>query len=154
MKHKTIVAGTSVAHLFIKVREAEHAARNLRNAGFTDVRLSERCGSTGDAHVPIAAGRTERDFATSLREAGFRVGDARALTTGIARGGVLLSVAAGVRIDDAIAVLHGGVVIAPHIAPIAPIPVDPIASLEKTVTVPVQRDDLVIERDRAKTETP
>ena len=186
-----IVAGTTIAQVFSKKKDAQGAVQRLRDAGFPDVRLSERTGTTQADHVDESAGRTEVDFATTLREAGFSSEEARRITREVAAGAVLLTVVTTARGQDALAVLQGEAVVEAPLAPVpasagvapqpqAPSPpegretqpgdrVVPIreeqleiekqatttqarvrreaVTEEKTITVPVTREELVVERD-------
>ncbi len=192
----TTVAGT-VGHVFRNADEAESGARRLRAAGFPDVRLSEGAGTTTEAHVPESAGLTASDFATTLENAGFSAHDARRLTDAVARGGTLVTLAAGSNVERALAVLRGETVPAQTLTPVdltpaataVPSPAAAPVSTEtrlpsgsatgertlelreeqldiqkqrtygearvrketvteqQTITVPVQRERLVVERD-------
>jgi hypothetical protein len=191
---EAIVAGETVAQLFDKKKDAQAAVQRLRDAGFPDVRLSERSGTTRGDHVGETAGRTEVDFAKALRDAGFSADEARRITEGVAAGEVLLTVVAGTRIQDALAALRGDAVPERQLAPVEPAaatpgtvapsrvpsqsetrethPDDRVVPLreeqleiekrpttsearvrreavteEKTVTVPVRREELVVERE-------
>lgn len=113
----TTPSGT-VAWLFAKGADAERAVDRLRQAGFADVRLSGRFGTTTQEHVAEADGLTATDFAGSLEAAGFSGADARALTDGVADGGTLLTIAAADRAADAQAVLRGETVAARTLGPV------------------------------------
>ena len=179
-------AGT-IAWIFRNSKAAEEGARNLRAAGFSDARVSESAGSTRDETVPENAGMLASDFEKRLTDAGFRSHDARSLTDAVRDGGVLLTLAAGTRVDRAFAVLRGETVPADTLSPVD-VPVVPaiadgavvpaaatdektvelreerlaIAKREeerearirketvveqRTITVPVRREQLVVERD-------
>lgn len=182
-----ITARGVVAQIFERTKDAEAAVRRLRAAGFPDVRLSEHTATTHAQHVDETAGRTELDFENTLREAGFADRDAHALTHEVAKGAVLLTVAAGEATPSAIAALRGEKIIAPPLDPVAPpratsaeaaappvvpqpddrvIPVREeqleiekratasearvrreTVTEEKTITVPVRREELVVERE-------
>jgi len=113
-----VTSGGTVAHLFHEHRNAEMAVTRLRASGFADVRISERGGTTTEAHVPAASGLTEADFAQSLRRAGFGEHDAERLARGVGRKETLVTVVAGTRVDDALAVLRGESVVAAPLAPV------------------------------------
>ncbi len=113
----TTPSGT-VAWIFAKAADAERAVDRLREAGFADVRLSGRSGTTTQEHVAEADGLTAGDFAGSLEAAGFSGFEARAFTDGIASGGTLLTIAAGDRAADAQAVLRGETVAARTLGPV------------------------------------
>lgn len=98
--------------------EAERQAARLRAAGFADVRLSERSGTTEEVHVPAEDGLTASDFVATLATAGFERADARTLTDAVERGGVLVTLAAGDRADAALAVLRGETVRGEAIGPV------------------------------------
>jgi beta-lactam-binding protein with PASTA domain len=170
----TTDAGT-VAWVFRNTEEAEAGARH--------VRLSEGAGTTTEAHVAENVGMTSSDFAATLETAGFGAHDARRLTEAIARGGALVTLAAGQEVERALAVLRGESVAAQSLAPVdvvpagvarASVPATDAQTLElreeqlqiekqrsysearihretvtehRTITVPVQRERLVVERD-------
>lgn len=119
-------AGGTVADIFRTGAAARDAVERLRTAGFSDVRVSERSGETSETHVPPEDGLTEIDFAESLCRAGFDATDARILAGEIARGRVLVTVAAAERGADALAVLRGDSVTAPALHPAAPVGVTPV----------------------------
>ena len=119
--NEPISVGGTVAHVYERLAEAEAAVKRLRAAGFSDVRLSERSGTTAHDHVAPEAGLTEDDFAASLARAGFGEAEAAALTRGVARGGVLLTVAAAGAAGDALAVLRGETVAARTLHPVEPV---------------------------------
>jgi Domain of unknown function (DUF2382) len=189
---EAFTTGRTVAQVFRKTKDAQTAVQRLRDAGFPDVRLSERSGTTRDDHVGESAGRTELDFAKALRDAGFSSEEARRITEDLAAGATLLTVVVGERTHDALAALRGDVVAERPLAPaepaipgaLAPSPsgsqretgeihpddrVVPVreeqleiekrsttsearvrretVTEEKTITVPVRREELVVERD-------
>ena len=190
-----IAAGETIAHLFPKKSEADRTVGRLREAGFADVRVSERAGTTTKAHVSAKRGLTEGDFSETLTRAGFTSADAVRLTRAVAQGDTLVTVSARERLEDAQAVLRGKRVSARNMGPVdvsapaaaaQPVPsrakppttthagegVIPLraerldVSTEKkitearvrrevvteqqTVTVPVQHEELVVERDGAE----
>ena len=108
----------TVAWVFGNAEEAEAGARRLRGAGFADVRLSEGAGTTTEAHVAREVGMTASDFATTLESAGFARHDARRLTDEVARGGTLVTLAAGSDVERALAVLRGETVAAQALSPV------------------------------------
>jgi stress response protein YsnF len=188
---EAIIAGGTVVQGFDKRKDAQAAVQRLRDAGFPDVRLSERSGTTRDDHVGETAGRTEVDFAKALREAGFPAEKVRRITKDVAAGAVLLTVVVGARTQDALAALRGDAVAERPLAPVEPAAATPRAARapsqpetgethpddrvvpvreeqleiqkrsttsearvrreavteEKTITVPVRREELVVERD-------
>ncbi|MDQ2908649.1 MAG: YsnF/AvaK domain-containing protein [Candidatus Eremiobacteraeota bacterium] len=107
----------TVTWLFAKGSDAERAVTRLRDAGFADVRLSERSGSTSEAHVPEQDGRTAIDFSASLEAAGLSAAEARAFTDGVAQGGTLLTLSAGDRAAEALGVLRGESVVRKPLGP-------------------------------------
>jgi hypothetical protein len=123
---EAFAAGETVAQLFDRNHDAEKAASRLRAAGFSDVRLSESAGRTSDDHIRAEAGATEIDFAALLEAAGFPTDRARELTRAVAAGAVLLTVAAGSHVADAVAVLRGEAVAA---RPLGPVEVRPAADV-------------------------
>jgi Domain of unknown function (DUF2382) len=191
---EAFAAGETVAQLFDRNHDAEKAANRLRAAGFSDVRLSEAAGRTSDEHIRAEAGATEIDFTALLEAAGFSPDRARELTRAVAAGAVLLTVAAGSHVADAVAVLRGEAVAARPLGPVEvrraadadvvraeapPVPPSPplapgdrvlplraeqleiskqrttrdarvskeVVTEQKTFTVPVSREQLVVERD-------
>ncbi len=192
-ERSAVTDGGTVAWVFRNAEEAEAGARRLRAAGFADVRLSEGAGTTSEAHVAREIGMTASDFATTLETAGFARQDARLLTDEVARGGALVTLAAGSDAPRALAVLRGEAVAAASLAPVdvapvatapvidAPVATPPVSDVagdsrtlelreeqlsiekqraysearvrketvteHKTITVPVQHERLVIERD-------
>ncbi len=171
----------TVAWVFRDAQEAEAGARRLRAAGFPDVRLSEGAGTTTEAHVAPEVGMTASDFATTLETAGFARHDALRLTDHVARGGSLVTLAAGPDVERALAALRGENVTAQTLAPVDVIPVaapsgaaadartlelreerleiekrptysearvrKEIVTEQRTITVPVAQERLVVERD-------
>jgi hypothetical protein len=133
----SITASGTVAQVLRDDAEAQKVVRRLRSAGFPDVRVSERAGETTEAHVVPEAGLTEVDFEESLRRGGFDPAAARAIALDVARGGILITIAAGERSSDALAVLRGESVSAPllHPADHGPVPVD-----AEAFAVPVRRE--------------
>jgi hypothetical protein len=131
---EAFAAGETVAQLFDRTRDAEKAASRLRAAGFSDVRLSESAGRTSDAHVSADAGATEIDFAALLEGAGFAPANARELTNAVASGAVLLTVAAGRYVAEAMAVLRGETVAT---RPLGPVDVRPAAEMVGPASAPV-----------------
>jgi hypothetical protein len=181
---EAFAAGETVAQLFDRNHDAEKAASRLRAAGFSDVRLSESAGRTSDDHIRAEAGATEIDFAALLEAAGFPTDRARELTRAVAAGAVLLTVAAGSHVADAVAARPLGPVevrpaadvvraeppLVPPSPPLAPgdrvLPLraeqleiskqrttrdarvsKEVVTEQKTFTVPVSREQLVVERD-------
>lgn len=192
----TTESGT-VAWVFAKTADAQRGVARLKAAGFGDVRISERSGTTSAEHVPEDVGRTTSDFAAALEAAGFAAPDARAVTDAVAAGGTLITLAAGSRANDALAVLRGETVTARPVSAVDPTsaataataaaatprrpveapahaePAEPrvlelreerldvrrerdesearirkeVVTEDRTITVPMQREELVVERD-------
>ena len=120
-KQATTATGT-VAWVFAKAIDADRGVARLKAAGFGDVRLSSRSGTTTAEHVAAENGATASDFVASLEAAGFAHGDARALTESVANGGTLVTLAAGARASEASAVLRGETIAARPISAVDAIP--------------------------------
>jgi len=142
--NQPFTAGGTVAQTFRTARAAHDAIARLRAAGFTDVRLSERAGETSEMHVAPERGLTEFDFEESLRTSGFDAAQAHTIAREVGEGCGLVTIIAGDRSADALAVLHGKHINAPMLEPAQPLVNEP-------QTIPVQREELVVEREGAET---